>query len=66
MPYSVLGDPLEIKLESSDLVLRGYTGDEYEPALLKGELVVNLTEDTNFREILCVLFLSLLRVNEAR
>jgi hypothetical protein len=44
-------EPLEIHLESTDLVLRGFTGEELDPAVLNGELVVNLLEATNLREI---------------
>ena len=47
-------EPLEIELESSDLVLRGFTGEELEPAVLNGELILNLAEPTNFKEIQCV------------
>ncbi|KAK4703989.1 arrestin-related trafficking adapter 4/5/7, partial [Phenoliferia sp. Uapishka_3] len=50
MPHSHL-EPLEIQLESSDLVLRGFTGEELEPAVLNGELILNLTEPTNLKEI---------------
>lgn len=42
---------LDIQLESSDLVLRGFTGEELDPAVLKGDLVLNLTEATNLKEI---------------
>lgn len=42
---------LDIQLESSDLVLRGFTGEEFEPAIMKGELVLNLNESTNLKEI---------------
>ncbi|GAA6064597.1 hypothetical protein JCM10212_000508 [Sporobolomyces blumeae] len=44
-------DPLEIALESSDLVLRGFTGDEFDPAVLNGEVVLNLTHATDLREV---------------
>ena len=45
-------EPLEIHLASSgDLVLRGLTGEELEPAVLVGELIVNLVEPTNLKEI---------------
>ncbi|KAL8292022.1 hypothetical protein RQP46_001488 [Phenoliferia psychrophenolica] len=50
MPNSGL-EPLEIELESSDLVLRGFTGEELEPAVLNGELILNLAEATNLKEI---------------
>src|SRR5690349_15637711 len=84
MPNAGL-EPLTIELESSDLVLRGFTGTSYrwlraragltrpralageelEPAVLKGELVLNLAEATSLKEIQCVtrglsLFLSVL------
>lgn len=54
-------EPLEIQLESSDLVLRGFTGEELEPAVLNGELIVNLAEPTNLKEIQCVAPLAFLR-----
>lgn len=44
-------EPLEIQLESSELVFRGFNGEELDPAVLKGELVLNLSEPTNFKEI---------------
>lgn len=45
-------DPLEIRLtEGSALVLRGLTGEEAEPAVLKGEVVLNLEKETIIREI---------------
>jgi arrestin-related trafficking adapter 4/5/7 len=54
MPHT-MGDSssshLDIQLESSELVLRGFTGEELEPAVLKGELVLNLSEATNLKEI---------------
>jgi len=48
-PHSL--EPLEIQLESSELVFRGFTGEELEPAVLKGEVVLNLAEPTNLKEI---------------
>lgn len=50
-------EPLEIQLESNDLVLRGFTGDEFEPATLNGELILNLSHATDLKEVSCVLFL---------
>lgn len=47
--------PLEIHLESSDLVFRGFTGEELEPATLKGELIINLSEATSLKELQCVI-----------
>lgn len=46
-------EPLEITLESGDngLVLRGLTGEESDPAVLNGELVLDLAEATNLKEI---------------
>jgi hypothetical protein len=44
-------EPLEIHLESGELVLRGITGEELEPAVLNGELILNLAESTNLKEI---------------
>ena len=44
-------DPLELNLESSELVFRGFTGEELDPAVLKGEVVLNLAEPTNLKEI---------------
>lgn len=42
---------LDIVLESPDLVLRGFTGEEFDAAVMKGELVLNLNESTNLKEI---------------
>lgn len=44
---------IEIILESGEegLVLRGLTGEESEPAVLNGEVVLNLSEATNIKEI---------------
>ncbi|SGY13409.1 BQ5605_C010g05854 [Microbotryum silenes-dioicae] len=44
-------EPLEIHLESSELVLRGLTGEDLEPAVLNGELVLNLHDTTTLKEI---------------
>lgn len=45
-------EPLEIQLDSAgDLVLRGFSGEELEPAVLKGELFVNLTEATTLKDV---------------
>jgi hypothetical protein len=45
-------EPLEIQLESAgDLVLRGFSGEELEPAVLKGELFVNLSEPTTLKDV---------------
>jgi len=44
-------EPLEIQLESNDLVLRGFTGDEFEPATLNGELILNLSHATDLKEV---------------
>ncbi|GAA5912670.1 hypothetical protein JCM8208_007723 [Rhodotorula glutinis] len=44
-------EPLEIHLESNDLVLRGFTGDEFEPAVLNGELILNLSHATDLKEV---------------
>jgi len=44
-------EPLEIHLESNDLVLRGFTGDEFEPATLNGELILNLAHATDLKEV---------------
>lgn len=44
-------EPLEIHLESDALVLRGFTGDEFEPAVLKGELILNLDSPTQLKEL---------------
>ncbi|GAA6007627.1 uncharacterized protein JCM10292_002831 [Rhodotorula paludigena] len=54
MPQSGHHEPLEIHLESNDLVLRGFTGDEYEPATLNGELVLNLVHATDLKEVALV------------
>ncbi|GAA5948720.1 hypothetical protein JCM3765_004984 [Sporobolomyces pararoseus] len=51
MPAHHGPDPLEIALESSDLVLRGFTGDEFDPAVLNGEVILNLTHPTDLREV---------------
>ncbi|GAA6005515.1 hypothetical protein JCM11491_003669 [Sporobolomyces phaffii] len=51
MPAHHGPDPLEIALESSDLVLRGFTGDEFEPAVLNGEVILNLTHPTDLKEV---------------
>ncbi|GAA5879587.1 hypothetical protein JCM16303_003264 [Sporobolomyces ruberrimus] len=51
MPAHHGPDPLEIALESSDLVLRGFTGDEFDPAVLNGEVILNLTHSTDLREV---------------
>jgi len=51
MPSHHGPDPLEIALESSDLVLRGFTGDEFDPAVLNGEVILNLTHSTDLREV---------------
>ena len=42
--------PLEIMLDNDHLVLRGQ-GGETNPALLTGQLVLNLNESTNIREL---------------
>lgn len=42
--------PLEIIIDSDELVLRGAGGD-VNPALLSGQVVLNLTEKTNIREL---------------
>jgi hypothetical protein len=42
--------PLEIQLDNDHLVLRGQ-GGETNPALLTGQLVLNLSESTNIREL---------------
>lgn len=44
-------EPLEIHLESPDIVLRGFTGDEFEPAVLNGQLVLNLAHPTDLKEV---------------
>lgn len=45
-------EPLEIVLANGgDLVLRGFTGDELEPAVLVGEVILNLSESTNLKEL---------------
>jgi hypothetical protein len=51
MPAHHGPDPLEIALESSDLVLRGFTGDEFDPAVLNGEVILNLTHPTDLKEV---------------
>jgi hypothetical protein len=43
-------DPLEIILASELLVCRGVSGN-YEPALLSGHVVLNLSEATNIKNI---------------
>lgn len=50
----VTPEPLEIKLAASDLVFRGFTGEEFEPAVLKGEVILNLGESSSFKELSCV------------
>lgn len=50
MPHTPV-EPLEIHLESNELVFRGFTGEELDPAILKGEVILNLTEPTNLKEI---------------
>ncbi|BGO92265.1 hypothetical protein NBRC10512_001189 [Rhodotorula toruloides] len=50
MPHAG-SEPLEIHLESNDLVLRGFTGDEFEPAVLNGELILNLVHPTDLKEV---------------
>jgi hypothetical protein len=42
---------LEIKVDSDTLVLRCSGGDEGEPAILSGELLVRLVERTNLKDI---------------
>ncbi|GAA5992336.1 hypothetical protein JCM10908_000433 [Rhodotorula pacifica] len=44
-------EPLEIHLESPDIVLRGFTGDEFEPATLNGQVVLNLAQPTDLKEV---------------
>lgn len=44
-------EPLEIHLESPDIVLRGFTGDEFEPATLNGQVVLNLVQPTDLKEV---------------
>lgn len=53
MPNSGNLETLEILLASGEdgLVLRGLTGEESESAVLNGEVVLNLSEATNLREI---------------
>ena len=52
MPHTHTGEShLELELESSELVFRGYTGEELQPAVLKGDLILNLSEATNLKEI---------------
>lgn len=43
--------PLEILLDSDELVLRGAGGGDVNPALLTGSVVLNLAESTNVREL---------------
>lgn len=43
--------PLEIVLENDELVLRGAGGGDVNPALLSGQVVLNLVESTNVREL---------------
>jgi hypothetical protein len=42
--------PLEIHLDSDLVVLRGAGGD-VNPALLTGQVILNLTESTNIKEL---------------
>ncbi|KAK4054144.1 hypothetical protein OIV83_001169 [Microbotryomycetes sp. JL201] len=42
---------LDIDLESADLVLRGLTGEELDPAVLRGQVVLSLTENTTLKEV---------------
>jgi hypothetical protein len=42
--------PLEIHLDNDLVVLRGAGGD-VNPALLSGQVVLNLTESTNIKEL---------------
>lgn len=44
-------NPLEIQLVSSDLVFRGFTGEELAGAMLCGEVVVNCPEPTAIKEL---------------
>ena len=56
MPTHPTIEPLEIRLtEGSSIVLRGLTGEEAEPAVLKGEVVLNLEKEIILREISCVI-----------
>lgn len=41
---------LDIQLEQDEIVLRG-AGSDYEPALMRGNLVLNLTESTNIKAL---------------
>jgi hypothetical protein len=41
---------LDIQLDSDEILLRG-AGSDYNPALLSGNVVLNLQESTNIREI---------------
>ncbi|GAA6051086.1 hypothetical protein JCM3770_004705 [Rhodotorula araucariae] len=52
--WALTREPLEIHLESNDLVLRGFTGDDFEPATLNGELILNLAHATDLREVALV------------
>jgi hypothetical protein len=51
LPHGPISEPVEIHLESNDIVLRGLTGEATESAILIGEVVVNLFEQTTLKEI---------------
>lgn len=56
MPTHSTIEPLEIRLtEGSAIVLRGLSGEEWDPAVLKGEVVLNLEKESILREISCVI-----------
>jgi hypothetical protein len=42
--------PLEIHLDSDLIILRGAGGD-VNPALMSGQVILNLTESTNIKEL---------------
>ncbi|GAA6021801.1 hypothetical protein JCM10207_002066 [Rhodosporidiobolus poonsookiae] len=53
MPQSGHVEPLEIQLESNELVFRGFTGDEasWTPAVCNGSVVLNLAHSTDLKEV---------------
>ncbi|BGP17069.1 hypothetical protein JCM10213_000293 [Rhodosporidiobolus nylandii] len=46
-------EPLEIQLESNELVFRGFTGDEasWTPAVCNGSVILNLAHPTDLKEV---------------
>lgn len=55
MPHASNGttthEPVEILVESQEIVLRALGAEEPEPAVLSGELVLNLADATNIKDV---------------